>query len=305
MKLPISVIILTYNEEVNLEDCLKSVHDWVEDIFIVDSYSTDKTVEIAKRYTDKIYYHPFENYAKQFNWALENLPIKTEWVMRLDADERATFDLQKELSKVLFSVDKEVTGIFVKRKVFFMERWIKHGTYYPVWLLRVWRHHSGRCEQRWMDEHIKLIRGRPIFVNGDIEEHNRKTLHWWIDKHNSYATREAIDILNLKYAFFTSDDIQPNFFGSQPERKRWLKEKYARLPLFIRPLFYFVYRYFLKLGFLDGIEGLIWHFLQGFWYRFLVDAKIYEIEKKAKKEGKTVPEVIRQLYNINLFSGQK
>lgn len=305
MKLPISVIILTYNEELNIEDCLKSVHGWVEDIFIVDSYSTDRTLEIVRKYTDKIYQHPFENHAKQFNWALESLPIKTEWVMRLDADERVTSQLREKLEIVLAQIPKDVNGIFVKRKVYFMGKWIKYGGYYPIWLLRLWRYGKGYCEERWMDEHIKLTEGKYIFINGDIEEINKKELHWWINKHNSYATREAIDMLNLKYRLIPYDDIEPKLLGSQPERKRWLKERYSKLPLFFRPFLYFIYRYFIRLGFLDGIEGLIWHFLQGFWYRFLVDAKIYEIEKRAKNERKKITEVIKELYNIDLGGERK
>jgi len=301
MKLPISVIILTYNEELNIEDCLKSVYGWVEDIFIVDSFSTDKTLEIARRYTDKIYQHPFENYAKQFNWALENLPIKTDWVMRLDADERVTPELKEELMEKLDKFSNDVTGLYVKRRVFFMGKWIKHGALYPVWHLRIWRIGKGYCEERWMDEHIKLIDGKTVFLENDIIDDNKKELHWWINKHNWYATREAIDLLNLKYNFLNLDTLKGELTGSQEKRKRWIKEKvYARMPLFIRPFLYFLYRYFFKLGFLDGKEGLIFHFLQGFWYRFLVDAKIYEIEKKARKENKSIKQVIYELYGIKL-----
>lgn len=277
VKLPISVIILTYNEEKNIEECLKSVYDWVDEIFIVDSYSTDGTLEIAKKYTDKIYQHPFENYAKQFNWALKNLPLKNEWIMRLDADERVTPELKEELLKKLPELQEDITGLYVKRRVYFMGRWIKHGGYYPTWLLRIWRKGKGYCEERWMDEHIKITEGKVFFLDNDIVDDNKKDLHWWIGKHNSYATREAIDILNLRFNFLKYDNIKPAFFGTQEQRKRWLKEKlYARMPLFIRPFLYFIYRYFIKFGFLDGKEGLIFHFLQGFWYRFLVDAFIYE-----------------------------
>jgi hypothetical protein len=126
-------------------------------------------------------------------------------------------------------------------------------------------------------------------------------LHWWIGKHNSYATREAIDILNLKYKFIKYDNVEPKLFGTQEQSKRWLKENfYAKMPLIIRPFLYFIYRYFLKFGFLDGIEGLIWHFLQGLWYRLLVDAKIYDIERRAKKENKTIPAVIKEHYGIDV-----
>jgi len=296
---PISVIILTYNEEKNIEACLKSVHGWVEEIFIVDSYSNDHTLEISRIFTDKIFQHPFENYAKQFNWALENLPINTEWVMRIDADEKVMPALRDELVDKLHTLDNDITGLYVKRRVYFMGRWIKHGGYYPTWLLRIWRKNKAYCEERWMDEHMKVIEGKVSFLESDIIDENRKDLHWWIGKHNSYATREAIDIFNLKYGFLDYDTIPSKLLGTQEQRKRWIKEKiYANMPLFVRPFLYFVYRYIIKLGFLDGGEGLIWHVLQGFWYRFLVDAKIYEIQKRARSEGKGVQEVISDLYGI-------
>jgi len=299
-KLDLSVIILTYNEEIHIERCLKSIYGWVNDIFIVDSYSTDKTLEIASRYTNHIYQHEFVNHANQFNWALENLPIKTEWIMRLDADEYVTDELRDELLEKLEKFPDEIVGLYVKRRVYFMGRWIKHGAYYPIWLLRIWRKGKGYCEQRWMDEHIKITEGKCAFLENDIVDYSLKPLHWWINKHNSYATREAIDLLNYKYWFMKYDEIKPKLFGTQEKRKRWLKMRYSRLPLFVRPFLYFLYRYFFKLGLLDGNEGLIWHFLQGFWYRFLVDAKVHEIEKKAKQENKPIKQIIEEIYAIKL-----
>ena len=301
MALPISVIILTYNEEKNIEDCLKSIHGWVKDIFIVDSFSTDKTLEIAQKYTDKVYQNPFMTQAKQFNWALETLQMESEWIMRLDADEYVMPELKSELIHNLPSLDDSISGLFMKRRVYFMGRWIKHGGYYPTWLLRLWRNGKGVCEERWMDEHIKITHGQTDFLNNDIIDYNKKNLHWWIGKHNAYATREAIDIMNLRYNFMSQDNISAELFGTQDQRKRWLKENlYAKMPLFVRPFIYFMYRYFFKLGFLDGKEGLVWHFLQGFWYRFLVDAKIYEVQKKAKAENRDVQDVMQEMYELGV-----
>ncbi len=180
MKLPISVIILTYNEEKNIEACLKSVYDWVDEIFIVDSYSTDKTLEIVKKYTDKIYQHPFENQARQYNWALENLPIKTEWIMRMDAVEYVLPELKEELLSKLPKLEGNITGLYLKRRVYFMDRWISWGGYYPIWLLRIWKNGKGCCEERWMDEHIKVDNGECLFLKNDIVDENKKNLHWWI-----------------------------------------------------------------------------------------------------------------------------
>lgn len=296
---PLSIIILTYNEEKNIETCLKSLEGWAEDIFIVDSYSDDQTLEIARIYTDKIFQHPFENQALQLNWALDNVPINTEWVMRMDADEWVMPALRDELVDKLDKFYNDITGLYVKRRVYFMGKWIKHGGYYPTWLLRIWRKNKAYCEERWMDEHMKVIEGEVSFLESDIIDENRKDLHWWIGKHNSYATREAIDVLNLKHGFLDYDTIPSKLLGTQEQRKRWIKEKiYANMPLFVRPFLYFIYRYIIKFGFLDGREGLIWHFLQGFWYRFLVDAKIYEIQKRARSEGRSEREVISDLYGI-------
>jgi len=301
MKLPISVVILTYNEEKNIEECLKSVYGWVEDIFIVDSGSTDKTLEITKRYTDKIYTHDFENQAKQLNWGLKNLPIDTKWIMRLDADERVTDELKNELLEKLTHFSESVTCLYLKRRVYFMNKWIRHGGYYPTWILRIWKANKAICEMRCMGEHMKIKEGRPAFLKYDIIEANRKNLHWWIGKHNNYALREAIDLLKLENNFIQFDSVTAKFFGTQEQRKRWLTERiYAKSPLFVRAFLYFILRYLIKMGFLDGIEGLIWHFLQGFWYRFLVDAKIYELKKYSHQQNKSIKVAFKELYGYEI-----
>ena len=300
MKLPVTVIILTYNEEKNIEKCLKSVFGWVSDIVIIDSHSNDRTVDIAKKYTDRVYLHQFENYAKQYNWALQQVPLKTEWIFRLDADEVATSELSDELHHVLPDLSSSVTGCYVKRRVYFMGKWIKHGGYYPTWLLRLWRNGKGMCEERWMDEHIKLTSGTAIRCKNDIIDDNARNLHWWIGKHNGYATREMVDVLRIMYTITSANEIVPKLLGTQEQRKRWLKIHYAHLPLFVRPLLYFFYRYFLLAGFIDGKEGLVWHFLQGFWYRFLVDAKIYELCKKGGTDRASIESLLVKEYGVTL-----
>jgi glycosyltransferase involved in cell wall biosynthesis len=301
MKSQLSVIILTYNEEVHLDRCLRSVTQITDQIFIIDSFSNDSTLEICEKFKCKIYQHTFENHAKQFNWALENIPIKTDWVMRLDADEYLTKELQQEIKNRFNSLDNDITGVILKRRVYFMNRWIKRGGYYPIYLLRVWRSGSGKCEERWMDEHIKLSSGKTVIFDNDIVDENLNNLTWWIKKHNNYATREAIDMLNIKYSFFQKDWIDTNSKNSQAKMKRIVKENfYSKLSLFIRPFLYFLYRYILRLGFLDGREGLIFHVLQGFWYRFLVDAKIYQLELLSKKQNKPIQQIIKEHYGIEI-----
>jgi len=278
IKVPLSVIILTYNEEIHLERLLKNIVGWADEIFIVDSYSTDNTIQIAEHYGCKIFQHLFENQAQQFNWALDNLDIKNEWILRLDADEYLTEELKNEISE-LFNIMKSdflniddnfrksdfqnINGFYIKRRVYFMGRFIKHGGYYPTWLLRLFRKGKAKAEQRAMDEHIVLLEGRAEKLRNDFVDDNRKSLSDWIQKHNNYASREALDFLKGDY-------------GTQK------KKIYYRLPFFCRAFLYFIYRYFFRFGFLDGKEGLIFHFLQGFWYRFLIDVKIYEAKKNKK-----------------------
>lgn len=275
-KLPISVIILTLNEEVNLEQCLKNIAKRVDEVIVVDSHNTtDKTLEIAKKYGAKTVRHKFINQSQQFNWALDNVDIKNEWVLRLDADELVTPELWKELEEKLSETPKEVTGFYIKRRVYFMGRWIKHGGYYPTWILRLFRKEKARSEEREMDEHIILLEGRTEKLKHDFVDDNQNNLEWWTNKHNNFSTREVEAVLHER-------DIQ--CLRGQAGRKRWIKERmYLKLPMFCRIFLYFTYRYVFRLGFLDGKEGFIFHFLQGFWYRFLVDAKLYEYRKNQKR----------------------
>ncbi|MDP1689557.1 MAG: glycosyltransferase family 2 protein [bacterium] len=289
-KLPITSIILTYNEELNIVDCLKSISDWVGEIVIVDSFSTDKTVEIAAKYTNKIHQRKFINQAEQFNWALDNVQIKNDWILRLDADEVMLPETWEEIALYLnpipHTLDPNVSGFYMKRRVYFMNRWIKHGGYYPAWFLRLWRKDSGRYEERAMDEHVILSKGKTVNLKNDFEEHDKKDLSVWVEKHNNYAKREAQAYIH-EITKSLEHKISENRSGTDPERRRWYKNNlYYKMPPYFRALLYWKYRYFIRLGFLDGIPGLVFHFLQGFWYRFLVDAKIFELKKSLNNKLK-------------------
>jgi glycosyltransferase involved in cell wall biosynthesis len=313
----ISVIILTYNEQLHIRRCLdrllhlydpsrqtSSTRSKLPDnrVFVVDCFSADKTVEIAQEFGATVVQHPWPRlYAPQFNWALENLPITSKWVLRLDADEYLTDELIHEIHVRLEKVDQSVTGIIFKRRHIFLDRWMKRGTY-PVKLLRLFQFRKAICEQRLMDEHIQLLEGDSIEFEHDFVDHNLNNLTWWSLKHVGYAVREAADLLNIEYGSEQKNESQSPItnrncvggsrqrlsdasqLGEQAVSKRRTKEKYARLPLFWRAGAYFCYRYFFRYGFLEGVEGFLWHFLQGFWYRCLVDAKVWEIKTKAKRE---------------------
>lgn len=294
--LPITVIILTYNEELHLERCIRSLHPIAERIIVVDSYSTDRTLEIAKQMEADVFQNQWINYAEQFQWALDNIPIASEWTMRMDADEYLLPELQQEIREKLGAMPTEVTGLNINRRHYFMDKWIKYG-YYPTTLLRIWRTGKGRIEKKWMDEHIKLTQGTILQLENDLVDHNLNTLTWWTEKHNNYATREAIDRLNKRHKFL--DESYDTDYVSGRTIK-WYKEFYMRLPLFLRPFLYFFYRYFLRLGFLEGKPGLVWHVLQGFWYQFLVDAKIYQIKHIALKTNKSVRQVLAEYFGVKL-----
>ena len=298
----LSVIILTNNESKHIGRCIKSLLLITDKIFIIDSFSTDNTVAIAEALGATVIQNTWVSYAFQFNYGILNNPFQTKWLMRMDADEYITPELAQELNTSLSGTPENISGLYVKRRVVFMDQWINHGGYYPIWLLRIWRRGEGVCEELWMDEHIKLSTGTTAQLQHDIVDHNLNNLTWWTQKHNNYAIREVIDLLNIKYNFGDKPTVMPDFWGSQEQRTRYLKIKYANLPLFTRPFLYFLFRFVLKGGFLDGKKGLIWHFLQGFWYRFLVDAKIYEVYQRAGKEKENIVSHFRTEYGKDLQS---
>ena len=277
----ITVIILTQNEEKHIERAIISVLPFSTQIIVVDSGSTDRTVEIAEQYGAYVKINKFINYAKQFQWALDNFSIKTSWVMRLDADEIIEPDLAEEIKSKIPNLPLDIAGINLDRKHIFMGRWVRHGGRYPLRLLRIWRNGQGRIEDRWMDEHMVIWGGRTTTFAGGFSDHNLNDLTYFTEKHNKYATREAIDALNQKLKLFPQDQALNNKSASlQASFKRWAKEHiYNNLPFTFSSTVYFLGRYIFQLGFLDGRSGLVYHFLQGWWYRFLVGAKIMELEQ--------------------------
>jgi glycosyltransferase involved in cell wall biosynthesis len=296
----ISVIILTLNEEKHIKRCIESLLGFSDKILVVDSGSKDNTINIAESLGAKVLHNDWTNHSVQVNFAINNNPFKTEWVMRIDADEYVMPELSNEILHKLGSFPKDTNGFYIKRRVFFFDKWIRHGAYYPIWLLRIWRNGKGTCEERWMDEHITISEGKSVHLEHDLVDHNLNNLTWWTQKHNLYAINEVIDLLNMKYSFRQIETVEPNLFGSQEQRTRFIKLRYATLPLFLRPFLYFIYRYFIRLGFLDGKQGFMWHFLQGFWYRFLVDAKIYEIYHQVGTEKEAIKHFFKKEYGKDL-----
>ncbi len=275
----ITAIVLTLNEARHLQRCLESLHRINASVLVVDSFSTDETLEIAQRYGAKILQHHFVHNADQFNWSIEQIDTFDGWCFRLDADEYMTPRLVEEINMRLKEIPETVDGVYCGRRMTFQGRMIRFGGIFPIRVLRLFRLGRGRCENRWMDEHIK-VSGKTVDFAGEIIDDNLQPLTWWVDKHNKYASREAVDLLNLKYGFLPRDSVAGLTGASQAGVKRWIKEKvYVQLPGGFRAFAYFSYRYFLRLGFLDGAAGTAFHVLQGFWYRYLVDVKIAEVER--------------------------
>jgi len=277
----LTAVILTSNEECHIARAIESVRPFASEIVVVDSFSADKTVEISRSLGAVVLQNPFVNQAKQFQWGLDNAPITSDWIMRLDADEVIEPELQREIAEKLPKLGPDVAGVNLKRKHIFLGRWIRHGGRYPLILTRIWRKGQGRIEDRWMDEHILVWGGRTVLFDAPFSDDNLNDLGFFTDKHNKYATREAVDVLNRRYGLFAEDQaLTKDGSSMQASVKRFIKERiYNRIPFPISTLGYFLYRYIIQLGFLDGREGLIYHFLQGYWYRFLVGSKVLEFER--------------------------
>lgn len=278
----LTAIILTKDEEKHIARCINSLQGICNEIVVVDSFSKDKTVDIAQGLGARVYLHPWKNYAKQFNYAVYECDIHTEWIWRIDADEYLEGGLGEAVKSVITQCDTNVNGIYVRKRIDFMGKPLLHGGWYPSYHLKVFRKGHGDCENRWMDEHIRIFDGTTITVKeGNQVDANLNNLTWWTEKHNGYATREMADMLMMEYGLDAkAQEIQPKLFGTEEQRKRWFKMVYIKAPLFVRPFLNFFVRYVLRGGFLDGKKGFIWHILQGFWYRMLVDAKIYELKEK-------------------------
>jgi glycosyltransferase involved in cell wall biosynthesis len=247
----------------------------------VDSGSTDQTLEIAKASGARLLEHPFENYAAQRNWAQQNLPIRTGWILHLDADERLTAALVTEINEKLKEPNIKANGFLLRKRTIFMGRWIRHGGHYPSCHLRLFRKEKGACEDRLYDQHF-VVDGAVATLSCDYLDVVASNLNTWTLRHARWARLEAQEMMMPSNM---ACRVQADPFGTPIQRKRWLREGvYARAPLFVRPVLYWFYRYVLRLGFLDGREGLIFHFLQGCWYRFLIDCEIFERQRHRNQE---------------------
>lgn len=272
----LAIIILTFNEEIHLKRLIDNISQLTNKIYVVDSFSTDSTLSILKDNNIIFKQNKFINHSKQMNFAIDTNPFITTWIMRIDADEIIPQSVVDELKhSLLLNENSHVNGFYMNRKVIFLGKELSFGSLNPMWLLRIWRKGEGYSNEKWMDEKIVLKHPNTLKLSNVFFDKNLNNLTWWTQKHNLYANREAIEILKEKYL--------RTYKNNQKASNRdiylfKLKSIYNKLPIFFRPVLLFLYSYIFRLGILDGYPGLIWNTLQVFWYRFLVDCKVYEIE---------------------------
>ncbi len=299
MQEKICAIILTKNEDIHLNRVLKQISKLTDHILIVDSGSVDKTIKIAKKYQCEIITNKWKNYASQFNFAIEHVKNKYNWILRIDADEyfQDYRMIYKIVKKINSSKYENINGISLNRKIEFLGNSIRYGGVFPIQVIRLFRAKHGMCENRWMDEHI-IVDGAITHENVMIIDDNKRGFEFWLNKHIGYAKREAVDMLFIEYGFTNSEKKLNNSF--QASRKRTLKEKYySKLPLFLRPTLYFFYRYFICLGFVDGKMGFLFHFFHAWWYRLMVDLFVFKVMLFSKKNGVNLKTAIREVLYID------
>ena len=278
---PLSIIIPTHNEELNLPDCLRSLAGWADEVWIVDSYSTDRTLEIAREFGAQVVQRVYDGPATQKNWALDNLAFRNAWILILDADERLTPELRDEISCIVTAGESANNGYYINRRFMFYGKWIRHCGWYPSWNLRLFRRGHGRYEERRIHEHL-LLDGRAGYCRHDMIHEDRRDISFWIQKHDRYSTHEAWENLQTLRGMEQSG-VRPSFFGNAIERKRAIRDRvWIRLPALVRSLLFFVYMYVFRLGFLDGVQGLHFCHMHAV-YQFFYAIKLWEL--KHYKEG--------------------
>jgi glycosyltransferase involved in cell wall biosynthesis len=268
-----SVIVLAFNSVDTLGATLAQASQISDDLHVVDSFSTDETVALSQKHGANVVQHAFEHYGAQRNWAIDNLQLRYPWQLHLDADERLT----PELIAAIRALPDEPAeaGFLIARLVQFLGRVMRHGGMSPTWHLRLFRNGYGRCEERRYDQHFYLTQGATGHLQGIMIDEIRMSLSEWTARHNRWADAEVQE----QTASDSTARVPPRFWGSKVERKRYLRTRYNNAPLFLRPFALFFYRYFVRLGILDGWEGFIFWTLQTFWFRFLIDAKLFELRK--------------------------
>ena len=310
--LDITTIILTYNEELHIRRCLENVCPFSKKVYVIDSPSTDRTAEICREFPNaEVVVHKYPgNQAEQFNWALDNCEIGTEWVLRVDADEYCTPELIHEMQDKLPALPNEVSAVVLPLGRVFRGRLLKHSIVNGIKMIRLFRYGRVRYEQRLMDEHLEVMEGETVAFDNMFVDDNLMSIRGFIDKHNNYSSREAALLLDAEFELCPIDNRDNDTaYAKDVATKRAQKARYAKMPLYWRSLAYFIYRYVVKLGFLDGRAGFEWDFFQGLWYRLLVDSKVAEVRRFVKSnkiatitdEGKQrIKDYLKRNWNVSL-----
>jgi len=299
MKETICAIILTKNEEIHLERILEQLSKLMNNILIVDSGSTDQTFEIAKKYRCDFIFNKWKNHAAQFNFGIKSLKNKYSWIIRVDADEffENSDLLAQFVNRIKNGQYKKTNGISFYRSIYFLGYRIRYGGVFPISVVRLFRSGYGLCEDRWMDEHI-VVSGKIIHEDLTIIDDNKMGFEFWLNKHIGYAKREAIEMLFIRYGLTNKNSKLKNNLPTS--KKRNIKENYySKLPLFLRPTLYFLYRYFVRIGFLDGRIGFLFHFFHAFWYRMVVDLFVFRVMLLIKTKNINVKKAIKEVLQID------
>ncbi|MDB9416149.1 glycosyltransferase family 2 protein [Microcystis aeruginosa] len=283
-KIPVSVLIPAKDEESNLPACLESVAR-ADEVFVVDSQSSDHSLEISTNYGANVVQFYFNGrWPKKKNWSLDNLPFRNEWVLIVDCDERITPELWDEIATVI--QDANYSGYYLNRRVFFLGQWIRYGGKYPDWNLRLFKHKSGRYENlntedipntgdNEVHEHV-ILEGKVGYLKNDMLHIDFRDIYHWLERHNRYSNWEARVYYNILTGNDESGTIGAHLFGDAVQRKRFLKKIWVKLPF--KPLLRFILFYFIRLGFLDGKAGYIYGRLLS-QYEYQIGVKLYELRR--------------------------
>lgn len=271
----LTAIVLTKNESKNIVACIDSIKGFAKRVVVVDSGSTDDTIALAKKHGADVYYNEFEYYAKQFNWGIDNTNITTKWILRLDADERFTLELCEEAEALMkLHENDDVNGFTMEAWLYFLGKRLEHGSTKKRKLM-IFKRGIGRIEDRKRDAHTVLSTGSSVALREKFLHYDFKDITQFITRYNWYATREMQDYIAYKQG--NSEGIHTDKKIQNTRKKKF--GVYYKAPMFFRAWLWFVYNYYFKLGFLDGKEGYLYHYFECYWYRYLVDSKIYEYEK--------------------------
>jgi glycosyltransferase involved in cell wall biosynthesis len=297
----ITVVIPTRNEIKHIQRSVESALKITSNVVVVDSASTDGTIELAESLGVKIFQYEWtssSSFSSKMNYILNELPITTTWIIRLDADEYFMNNCIRHLAEMLCKLSQEVNGVTLIRRIHFLGRWMKHSNEYPKTSMRITRKGYAHYEERWLDEHVELTNGVSMNFPLDIVDDNKSNITEWVNKHNHYSIKEAIELINQEIGLFNRNTLISNLDKNAQKKKRE-KYFYNRLPRYWRAFFFFCYRYFFKFGFLDGKEGFLWNFFQCWWYRTLADTKVNEIYKNCGNDKGKIIEYIKINYGID------